>query len=188
MAHVGARAHPVAWAMRRPWIAVALATTLGFSQAATPTCAELVASLPSTLAAATEVVVAVTLEQGGREIAYERTRVATDPDGTRTTTVLERRGLRRPDGPDGTEGDGGGAFELPCDDHDLEVDAEGHVLLTLRDPDPEAPVASWALRFAPVDGVLRPASLVAPFEIRVLFVPVRGRFATEFSEWRFPSD
>jgi len=171
--------------MRCIWLLVAIATLLGAARAAPPTCAELVAALPLALATASEVVVAVTLEQGGREVAYERAHVALGPDGVRTTTVLERRGLRRPEG---AAGGGGGAIELPCDDHDLEVEASGHVLLTLRDPDPAAAVASWTLRFAPFAGVLRPTSLVAPFALRVLFVPVRGRFATEFSGWRFGPD
>jgi hypothetical protein len=183
--HLTGSARRVAWSMRPTWHLVAIAALLGAARAATPTCAELVAALPHALATASEVVVAVTLEQGGREVAYERSRVARGPDGERTTTVLERRGLRRPEGP---AGGAGGAFELPCDDHDLEVDASGHVRLTLRDPDPDAAVASWTLRFAPVAGVLRPASLIAPFAIRVLFVPIRGRFATEFTDWRFAPD
>jgi hypothetical protein len=152
-----------------------------------PTCADLVAALPASLEAADEVVVAVTIEQGGREVAYERTRVAREGDEV-TTEVLERRGLRRPDGADGGGGGGDGdAFDLlPCDDHDLVLEDDGGLLLSLRDADPEAPVASWTLRFVDLDGVWRPAELIAPFEVRLLFVPVRGRFVTTFAEWRFP--
>ena len=105
-------------------------------------------------------------------------------DGTTSATVLERRGLRRPDGAGDGGGGGGDAFELQCEDHDLDVES-GIALLTLRDPDPDAPVAVWSLRFEQVDGVWRPFELIAPFEVRVLFVPVRGRFVTTFDAWRF---
>lgn len=81
-------------------------------------------------------------------------------------------------------GAGAAGFELPCDDHDL-VAEDGGWRLTLRDPDPEAPVATWSLRFEDVAGGWRPMELVAPFEVRVVFVPVRGRFVTTFSGWRF---
>lgn len=162
-----------------------LATWLGAAVAAAPpTCATLVAALPAALDAALEVEVAVSVEQGGREVAYERTLVQREADGTRRTTVLERRGLRRPDGGGDGGGQGAAGFELPCDDHDLAAEADGW-RLTLRDPDPEAPVGVWSLRFELVEGAWRPTELVAPFEVRVLFVPVRGRFVTTFAGWRF---
>jgi hypothetical protein len=164
-------------------LVVALAFALSASAlAADPTCTTLVAALPAALEAALEVEVAVAVEQGGREVAYERSLVRREDDGTTSTTVLERRGLRRPDGAGGGGGDD--AFALPCDDHDLDVVA-GVAHLTLRDADPDAPVAVWSLRFEQVDGAWRPAELIAPFEVRLLFVPVRGRFVTTFAAWRF---
>jgi len=144
----------------------------------------LVASLPASLEAALEFEVAVAVEQGGRELAYERSLVRREVDGTTSATVLERRGLRRPDAAGDGGGGGGGAFALPCDDYDLEFEG-GTAHLTLRDPDPDAPVAVWSLRFALLDGGWRPVELVAPFEVRLLFVPVRGRFVTTFGGWRF---
>jgi len=150
--------------------------------AADPTCAALVAVLPASLEAALEYEVAVAVEQGGREVAYERLLVRREADGTRSATVLERRGLRRPDA--AGDGEGGGAFALPCDDHDLDLEG-GMAHLTLRDPNPRAPVAVWSLRFALLDGGWRPLELIAPFEVRLLFVPVRGRFVTTFAGWRF---
>lgn len=154
-----------------------------------PTCEALVAALPASLEAAREVQIAVTLEQGGRELAYERSRVSRAADGSREVTVLERRGLRRPDGPAGDGGGGeggGGAYDLlACEDHELVEEADGAVRLRLRDADPDAPVAEWTLRFTRVDDAWRPLELVAPFEVRVLFVPVRGRFVTTFAGWVF---
>lgn len=172
--------------MRRgPALVLALNLLVGAPAfAVAPTCAALVAALPASLEAAVEVEVAVAVEQGGREVAYERSLVRRAPDGTASTTVLERRGLRRPDDAGDGGGAGGDAFALPCDDHDLEVDG-GVARLTLRDPDPDAPVAVWSLRFDQLDGVWRPSELIAPFEVRVLFVPVRGRFVTTFAAWRF---
>lgn len=153
-----------------------------------PTCEALVAALPDSLASAREVVVAVTLEQGGREVAFERSHVLRDEDGV-TTTVLERRGLRRPDG--GGDGAGSGAaqdFGLPCDDHDLTLEEGDTARLELRDPDPDAVVERWSLRFGLLDGVWRPLELTAPFTVRVLFVPVRGRFVTTFEAWVFAAE
>ena len=162
----------------------------GFASA--PTCDELVAALPAALRDAREVVVAVSLEQGGREIAFERSRIVRDPDGHTSTTVLEQRGLRRP-GSGGGQGPGGGGGQppggdglaLPCDDHELDVDSDGHLRLHLRDADPDAPVAEWSLRFGYADGRWQPLELVAPFTVRVLLVPVRGRFVTSFEGWQF---
>jgi len=178
--------------MRR-WIApLTFATLTWFAPAAfaspnPPTCEALVAALPDSLASAREVVVAVTLEQGGREVAFERSRVQRDDDGV-TTTVLERRGLRRPDGGDGGGTGGAQGFGLPCDDHDLGLEEGGVVRLELRDPDPEAVVERWTLRFGLLDGAWRPLELVAPFTVRVLFVPVRGRFVTTFEAWVFAAE
>ena len=170
---------------RRYAFLVALALFVGAPAfAADPTCTALVAALPGSLEAALEVEVAVAVEQGGREVAYERSRVCREVDGTTLTTVLERRGWRRPDGAGDEAGSDADAFALSCDDHDLEF--EGRVAhLTLRDPDPDAAVAVWSLRFEELDGVWRPSELIAPFEVRLLFVPVRGRFVTTFEAWRF---
>jgi len=164
-----------------------LACAIGFGAAAfasAPTCETLVDSLPEALRDAREVVVSVSVEQGGREIAFERSRILREPDGSTSTTVLEQRGLRRPGGAGG-EAPGGDGFALPCDDHELDMDGDGQLHLSLRDPDPDTPVAEWSLRFDYADGRWRPLELIAPFTVRVLFVPVRGRFVTSFEGWQF---
>jgi hypothetical protein len=173
--------------MRR--LPVLLATALVvFSQpvarAAGPTCETLVSALPASFASAHEVVLAVTLEQGGREVAFERSRISRDASGNVSTTVLERRGWRRPDG---VQGGGGGTAELtlPCDDHDLAITRDGELRLLLRDPNPDSPVATWSLRFGLQGERWLPVELVASFELRVLFIPVRGRFVTTFEAWSF---
>lgn len=158
------------------------------ARAAEPTCEVLVAALPASLATADEVVVAVTLEQGGREVAFERSRVTRDADGNVSTTVLERRGWRRPDAVQGGGGGGTTELALPCDDHDLVVAPDGDAELRLRDSTPDAPVTTWTLRFGWQGERWLPVELVAPFEFRLLFVPLRGRFVTTFEGWAFAGD
>jgi len=77
---------------------------------------------------------------------------------------------------------------LPCDDHALEVTPAGEVELRVRDPNPDSPVANWTLRFGLQGERWLPVALVAPFEVRLLFVPVRGRFVTTFEAWAFAGD
>jgi hypothetical protein len=158
------------------------------ARAAEPTCEALVAALPASLATAAEVVVAVTLEQGGREVAFERSRVTRDAEGNASTTVLERRGWRRPDAVQGGGGGGTTEWPLPCDDHDLAVATDGNVELRLRDATPGSPVTTWTLRFGRQGERWLPLELLAPFEVRLLFVPVRGRFLTTFEGWAFAGD
>lgn len=176
--------------LHRPVLLAAalVAFALPVARAAEPSCETLVAALPASIASADEVVVAVTLEQGGREVAFERSRITRDAAGSVSTTVLERRGLRRPDGVQGGGGGGTNELTLSCDDHDLTVTPDGDVVLVVRDPSREAPVASWSLRFGRFGERWLPVELVAPFEIRLLFVPVRGRFMTTFEAWAFAGD
>ena len=172
------------WTLPLTFAMLACSLPVAFGSPNPPTCEALVEALPDSLASAREVVVAVTLEQGGREVAYERSRVSRDEDGV-TTTVLERRGLRRPDG---GGGGGGDDFDLPCDDHALTLEDGGTARLELRDPDPDAVVERWSLRFGLLDGAWRPLELTAPFTVRLVFVPVRGRFVTTFEGWVFAAE
>ena len=175
------------WIASTTFAALVWCTPVAFGNPDPPTCEALVAALPESLASAREVVVAVTLEQDGREVAYERSRVQRDDDGV-TTTVLERRGLRRPDGGAGGGAGGVHGFGLPCDDHDVTLVEGDTARLELRDPDPDAVVERWSLRFGLLDGAWRPLELTAPFTVRVLFVPVRGQFVTTFDAWVFSAE
>jgi hypothetical protein len=167
--------------MRRPLVAAALAFGTAF---AAPTCQELLTAFEHSLATAASVTIAVTLEQGGREVAFERSRVERSRDGERRSVTLERRGLRRPDG-GGAPAGGGGA--LPgCERYDLALDGE-HAQLTLLSTDPDAPAASVTMRFRDSTAGWLPEALEAPFTVRVLFVNVRGRFLTTFDAWSFPT-
>lgn len=155
---------------------------------AQPTCDDLIAALPLALETASEVVVAVSLEQGGRELAFERSRVLRASDGSVQTEVIERRGLRRPDGTGDAPGGDGPAPMIACADHEIRDADDGGVLLRIDDADPDAPVPSWSLRFAWGEGRWLPLELIAEYRVRVLFVPVRGRFVTTFEGWRFDAD
>lgn len=158
------------------------------ARAVAPTCETLVSALPASLASSREVVIAVTLEQGGREVAFERSRISRDASGNVSTVVLERRGLRRPDGVGGGGGGGAAGLTLPCDGHELGITPDGDVTLLLRDPNPESPVATWSLRLGLRGERWLPLELAAPFELRLLFIPVRGRFVTTFEAWVFAGD
>lgn len=169
--------------MRAPLISLIALATIG-SAAAAPTCPLLLASFERSLASASSVTISVTLEQGGREIAFERSRVDRSDDGIRTATTLERRGLRRPEaGQTAGAPPGGGALPT-CDDHDLTID-EASAVLTLRALDPDSVAPTVTLRFDEAAGTWLPTALEAPFTVRLLFVPVRGRFLTTFEAWSF---
>jgi len=121
-------------------------------------------------------------------LAFERSRVTRDADGNVSTIVLERRGWQRPDAVQGGGGGGTTELALPCDDHDLVVAPDGDVELRLRDSTPDSPVTTWMLRFGWQGERWLPVELVAPFELRLLFVPLRGRFVTTFEGWAFAGD
>jgi hypothetical protein len=179
-----ARFERVACGMRR----LLLLILLGFGPPAAaqvlPTCEELVASIAHSFDIAHEVVLAVTVWQGSRELAHEASLLQRNDAGAFEGTTIARRGLRRPAG----AGDAGGVaptggFDLPCVDHEVASMPSGEIELRLSDP--EAPVRVWTLRFSPAPQGWLPISISVPFEVRVLLVPVRGRFVSEFSGWVF---
>lgn len=176
------------WRTARTLVIVLALGGVALGAAPAATCQALVDALPSALGEATTFVVSVAIEQGRREIAYERSRVSRAADGSTTSTTLERRGLRRPNDAGGADAGGPIDFTLPCDDHDLDVDSDGVAHLTLRDASNDAPVSMWSLQFEYVDGRWRPLELRAPFLVRIVLVPVRGEFITRFAEWRFEDD
>jgi hypothetical protein len=166
----------------------ALALAVGVPQAAaSPSCETLVDELRAAFDDASAYVVGVTVEQGTREIAYERARQTRAEDGSWTSETLERRGLRRPG--DGGEQDGDATFgdvPISCEGHELRPGEDGQVVLALPGQEGEgASITGWSLRFEPAGERWLPRELIAEFEARVVFVPVRGRFVTTLDEWRF---
>jgi len=153
---------------------------------ALPSCEALVASIAGSFERAHEVVLAVTVWQGSRELAYEASRLRRNESGEFESSTIARRGLRRPSGTGEVGGDGGtGGLALPCDGHELVGLTPGELELRLASPDPDALVRDWTLRFSATPHGWLPVSISIPFEVRVLLLPVRGRFVSEFSGWVF---
>lgn len=183
----GEAALGVAYGMRvMIWLLMVLGANWSNANAL-PTCEVLLGSIPRAFAAAHEVVVAVRVVQGSRELAFESSRLQRNAAGDFDSMTLERRGFRRPAGAGG-EGAGGvpgSSFDLPCDQAELTELVPGELQLYLVDVGPDAFVAEWTLRFRLAPEGWLPVSVSAPFEVRVLLLPVRGRFVTEFSGWLF---
>ena len=188
-------AAPTAPRRTRPFLlrllpALAVATLAGGAWAQPPeaTCETLLTSLETSFEEARSYELGVGIEQGEREIAYQRQRAERAADGTWTTETLERRGLPRPPGTGGDGPDGGFAeLGLVCDGAELETTASGDVVMTLP-PVEDGPVTGWNLTFAPLGSRWVPREAIGDFEARIAFVPVRGRFVTTFDAWRFPVD
>lgn len=169
--------------------ALSLLVASGTAQASTPTCEALLSELRTTFEDAVAYRVGVAIEQGNREIAYELSQQTREPDGSWTSETIERRGLRRPD--DAGEQDGDATFgDLPlsCDGHELSERDDGHVILALPgEESDEGAITGWNVRFEPTADRWLPRELIAGFEARIVFVPVRGRFVTTLDGWEFGS-
>jgi len=164
-----------------------LAVTLIATAAAQPTCETLIGSLDTVFEEAVSYEIGVGIEQGDNEVAYQRQRAERQADGTYVTETLERRGLPRPpgtgnDGPDGGFADLG----LTCDaDHELSIMPNGTARLEIGPVDPDGAVKGWSLEFNETSGRWVPREMIGNFEARIVFVPVKGRFVTTFSNWQF---
>ena len=161
--------------------------TLATAQASTPTCETLLDDLRTTFDAAVAYRVGVAIEQGEREIAYELAQQTRGPDGTWTSETIERRGLRRPDDAGSQDGEATlGDVPLSCEGHDVTRRDDGQVVLTLPgQEDEEGAITGWSVRFEPTPERWLPREMIAGFETRIVFIPVRGRFVTTLDDWRF---
>ena len=160
---------------------------LGAAWASTPTCEALLDEFATTFDDATAYRVSVAVLQGDSEVAYELAQQTRRPDGSWASETIERRGLRRPGNAGAQDGEGTfGDVPLACDGHELEEVEGGDVVLTLpgREGD-EGAITGWSLRFERLGPRWLPSELVADFEATIVFIPVRGRFVTVLSNWRF---
>lgn len=162
-------------------------SVLGFAWASPPTCDTLVEAFQASFDDATAYRVSVAIEQGEREIAYELVQQTRLDDGSWASESLERRGLRRPGNADQQDGDGTfGDIPISCEGHEIEADTEDHWVLSLAAPErDEGAITGWSIRFDREADRWLPLELVASFETRIVFVPVRGRFVTTLSDWQF---
>lgn len=163
------------------------ATSASIAWASSPTCDTLVEAFQASFDEATAYRVSVAIEQGEREIAYESAQQTRRDDGSWASETLERRGLRRPSGSGREDGDGTfGDIPISCEGHVIEQAADDQLVLSLTATDgDEGAITGWSVRFDREDDRWLPLELIASFETRIVFVPVRGRFVTTLSDWRF---
>jgi hypothetical protein len=172
--------------MRRLLILVMVLIAASVRAESLPSCETLVASIAGSFEVAHEVVLAVTVWTGSRELAHEATHLRRTSTGDFESTTIAQRGIRRPGGAgDATGTPAAGGFDLPCAGHELVSLPSGEVELRLNDPDSEGMVRDWVLRFGAAPHGWVPVTISIPFEVRVLLLPVRGRFVSEFSGWVF---
>jgi len=168
-------------------LAVVVAAVAGVAWASTPTCDTLVESFQGAFDDAVAYRVAVAVEQGEREVAYELAQQTRLDDGSWTSETIERRGLRRPSGTGQQDGQSTfGDVPLSCDGHEIHENDEGETVLTLPGREgEEGAITGWSIRFERTAQRWLPLELIADFEARIVFIPVRGRFVTTLSDWRF---
>lgn len=168
-------------------LATLVVALLASQAAASPTCEALVEELRAAFDDASAYQVGVSVEQGSREIAYELAQQTRAADGSWTSETIERRGLRRPGNAGEQDGEATfGDVPISCEGHELSRTEGGQVVLSLPGQEGEGgSITGWSLRFEPTGGRWLPRELIAEFEARVVFVPVRGRFVTTLSDWRF---
>lgn len=160
---------------------------VGVAWASTPSCETLVDAFRASFDDAFAYRVAVAVEQGEREVAYELAQQTRRDDGSWDSETIERRGLRRPS--DAGRQDGQASFgDVPfdCDGHEIRETDAGELVLSLpgREGD-EGAITGWSVRFDRAAQRWLPRELIADFEARIVFIPVRGRFVTTLSDWRF---
>lgn len=169
-------------------LALVLAAALaGAAWASTPTCEALAEALQDAFDDAVAYRVAVAVEQGDREVAYELAQQTRLDDGSWASETIERRGLRRPSGAGQQDGESTfGDVPLSCEGHEIHENDDGETVLTLPGREgEEGAITGWSIRFERAAQRWLPRELIADFEARIVFIPVRGRFVTTLSDWRF---
>lgn len=162
------------------------AATLPSSAYASPTCQELVGDFEEVFEVAESVISTTTVTtSGGRELAFVRARLYRDDDGELQQEILEQRG-RRP--PEGGGGEDDGEFSFSCEGHALTPFQDERYLLVLQEDNPDIPVSSYRLRFRYDGERYLPTELTSEFSVRIVLVPVRGTFTSEFEAWVLPDE
>jgi hypothetical protein len=162
---------------------VAALVWAGATLAQPPTCQALVDSIEQAFDEASSVVTTLTILQGDRELAYNRSRSYRDDDGELQTELLERRGAERPGG--GGDGEGQGELDLSCEGHTLTEEPADRLTLELPATE-EGPLQGITLAFVRTRERFLPVRIDARFQVRILFIPINGTATTLFSEWTFP--
>jgi hypothetical protein len=157
-----------------------------FSFAQTPvTCERLIETITTAFDTATEVKMTTQIMQGSREFAYSKLRLYKDKAGEWQSETLEQRGIQRPADSEGREDGAEPSFDLNCEGHTL-VETDQGWQLTLPQQGEDSPVKQWDVSLIRQADTIVPTKVAGTFEARVLFIPFRGSFITEFAQWQIP--
>jgi hypothetical protein len=159
---------------------------LGHFSFAQVTCEGLLETITIAFEEATEVKMTTQILQGEREFAYSKLRLYKDETGEWQSEELEHRGVRRPEDSEGTEDGAEPTFDFNCEGHTLTKTKQGWDLV-IPETREDIPVKQWAVSLMRQASSVVPVKVAGQFEARVLFIPFRGSFMTEFSDWILPS-
>ncbi len=148
------------------------------------TCERLIGTITTAFEVATEVKMTTQIMQGSREFAYSKLRLYKDEAGEWQSEVLERRGMNRPQDSEGQEDGAEPTFDLNCEGHTLVETNKGWDVTLPQQGD--SPVKQWDISLIRQADTIVPSKVAGTFEARILFIPFRGSFTTEFSEWLIP--
>lgn len=155
--------------------------------AAQVTCEGLLETITTAFDTATEVMMTTQIMQGEREFAYSKLRLYKDEAGEWQSEELEQRGVRRPEDSEGTEDGAEPTFDFNCEGHTLKETERGWDLM-IPETREEIPVKQWDVSLVRQEASIVPTKVAGRFEARVLFIPFRGSFITEFSDWILPTE
>ena len=148
-------------------------------------CESLLDSIEGSFESADEVIMSTEIKQGSIEYAYTKIRLFKDEAEEWQSEQLEQRGIPRP--PDAQAEDDGEepSFEFSCELHELSETETGW-FLNIEETDKDLPIKDWQLSFETVKNIIVPTEIAGTIETSILFIPFRGRFSTQFSEWQVP--
>jgi hypothetical protein len=148
-------------------------------------CESLLGTITTAFEVATEVMMTTQILQGEREFAYSKLRLYKDEAGAWQSEELEHRGVRRPEDSEGQEDGAQPTFDLNCEGHTL-TETDNGWALTLQEQTPDSPVKQWDVSLVRQGDTVVPSKVAGKFEARILFIPFKGSFTTEFSSWILP--
>lgn len=166
-------------------LVVCVTTSFGLTQTPPITCERLVETITEAFDKAVQVQMTTQIMQGSREFAYSKLKLSKDRAGEWQSEILEQRGMQRPDDSEGQEDGAEPTFDLNCEGHTL-TETDGGWQLVLPQQGEDSPVKQWDVSLVLQGETIVPSKVAGSFEARVLFIPFRGSFSTEFAEWLIP--
>lgn len=163
-------------------ITLSLLSSCSFAQVS---CERLLETITGAFDVASEVQMTTQIMQGGREFAYSKLRLYKDEAGEWQSEELEHRGVRRPEDSEGTEDGAEPTFDFNCEGHTL-TETETGWDLVIPETREDVPVKQWDVSLMRHASSIVPSKVAGQFEAKVLFIPFRGSFTTEFSDWILP--